>query len=287
MIAAARALRDHLGAFMGRDRAVHARLAARIDSLPLPLDPDEQSGFRMYHQYRGATANLALLSCHVSVLLKDHSPHPPHTHPEEEILVMLDGEADLILPSVKSPGGENEVRLSDGQFVYYPAYFPHTIRAASARPATYLMFKWRGIHRSKPRLSFTHIAVEQFMPPLTAASRLHARVVFEASTRWLGALHAHVSVLPAGAGYAPHVDDHDAAILMLEGEIEALGRRARPHDVVLFVAGHPHAIRNPGDEPARYIVFEFHRREPLLRKMTDPRRWKRHLATGLRRIRQH
>ena len=48
---------------------------------------------------------------------------------------------------------------------------------------------------------------------------------------------------------------------MLEGEIETLGERVRPHGVIHYTAGEPHGMHNPGEVPATYIVFEFHTNE--------------------------
>ncbi len=43
-----------------------------------------------------------------------------------------------------------------------------------------------------------------------------------------------------------------------------LGREAGRHGVLYLPAGEPHDMENPGAEPARYVVFEFHaaRRRP-------------------------
>jgi hypothetical protein len=50
------------------------------------------------------------MEVHVSSLAHGKMPHPPHTHREEEILIMLSGAADLILPQVKGPHGTNGSR---------------------------------------------------------------------------------------------------------------------------------------------------------------------------------
>ena len=85
--------------------------------------------------------NLRALSCHVSVLDPGRQPHPPHAHADEEILIVLDGEAELVLETPDSPH-----RVAAGTWAcYYPAGFHHTIRNASNAPVTYLMFKWLGI----------------------------------------------------------------------------------------------------------------------------------------------
>ena len=71
-----------------------------------------------------------------------------------------------------------------------------------------------------------------------------------------------------GAGYAAHEDSYDVAIIVLEGEVETLGKRAKPFDVIFYAEGEPHGMENPGDKVAKYIVFEFHgRRNERLRRL--------------------
>ena len=103
-------------------------------------------------------------------------------------------------------------------------------------------------------------------------------------------LECHVSTVAPGAGLEPHVDAHDVAIVVLEGEIETRGQRVGPNSVIFYPADESHGIRNSGTVVARYVVFEFHRRRvdrlwrssegdpALLAKLTDPRRWRRALA---------
>jgi quercetin dioxygenase-like cupin family protein len=258
-------------------RTTEPRLTSRIDLLTLPLAPDEKTGYRFYGQYRGATANVGLLSCHASALASGHSPHPPHSHPEEEILMMLEGEGDLILPEL-SPG-RGTFRLQPGEFVYYPAHFPHTLRAASREPANYLMFKWRDNSMLRNgRLSFGRFDLSEFAAAPDSATGCHFGLVFEGATRWLSKLHAHLTTLAPSAGYEPHVDLHDVAIVVLKGEVETLGRRVGKHGVIYFAAGDPHGMRNPGPEAAQYVAFEFHGVAPLWRTLTDLTRWQRRLA---------
>jgi mannose-6-phosphate isomerase-like protein (cupin superfamily) len=245
-------------------------------SVTLPLAPSDETGFRLYHQYRGSTRNVDSFSCHISALAQGHCPHPPHIHPEEEILIMLQGEADIVLPSCPA----EERRLRAGQFVYYPARFPHTLRAVSEHPANYLMFKWRASYRGgAARLAFQHVDLDAVHATGTGPGGFESRLLFEGPTGCVGKLHAHLSFLAPGAGYDPHVDAHDGVVVLFAGNIESLGHRIRPHGILHFAAGEPHGIRNPGSHPARYLVFEFHGRTPLLRKLGDPARWKRKLLS--------
>jgi hypothetical protein len=193
------------------------------------------------------------------VLTKDHCPHPPHSHEEEELLLLLSGEVNLIFPDDQDAKGEHRRRLKDHQFVYYPARFAHTLQAASVAPANYLMLKWAtpftGI--GSP-LAFGQYDMSDPAEGHESRDGFCPHLVFEGPTAYVQKLHCHTSTLSPEAGYGPHVDDYDVTIIVLEGEVETLGERIEPHGVIFYAAGKPHGMRNPGKTRARYLVFEFH-----------------------------
>jgi len=269
----------------------NCQLTSRIYSLRVPLTPDEEKGWKPYPMFRGSTAGLGNLSCHASVLTHGHSPHPPHTHVEEELLLLLSGEADLVLPAEPTTSADKRKRLRFGQFVFYPPHFPHTLETVSEAPANYLMFKWySGRSGADSPLRFGQFNFFDHLSDASAEVGFRPRLVFEGPTAYLQKLHCHTSTLSPGAGYEPHVDAYDVAIIVLEGEIETVGERVGPHTVIFYPAGEPHGVRNSGEAACKYVVFEFHgtqkrmddrqsfsRLSSLLTKLTDGQRWKRKL----------
>ena len=235
-------------------------MGSNIYPLSIPLKPDKKSGFESYHLFRGPTAILSELESHASVLNKGHSPHSPHSHKEEELLLLFSGEIDLIFPDKSTATENRRHRLRAGQFVYYPAYFAHTLMSMSETPANYLMFKWHGKSRKKRSL----LSFEQFEfvdPPedTTRKNGFNMTLLFEGKTAYLKKIHCHMSKLKPGGGYKSHVDYHEVVIVVLEGEVETLGKRVGPYGVIFYAAGEPHGMHNPGDKEAKYVVFEFHR----------------------------
>ena len=235
-------------------------LRSCVHAVPLPLERETAHGWKPHPLFRGATPNLKSIGCHVSVLEPGCEPHPPHTHAEEEILLVLDGQAILVLAEHGDAADPVLEPIEPGTFSYYPAGFAHTIRNVSDSPVTYMMFKWRGESRRAAR---AHAAQRVRCSPCDAGLRQRAdgfatRTVFDGETTLLRHLHAHVSRLEPGGGYAPHADAHDVAIVVLAGSIETGGERVAANGVAFFAAGQLHGMRNPGDEPAIYLVFEFH-----------------------------
>ena len=224
---------------------------------------ESPAGWQPYPLFRGKTPVIGAMSAHVSVLSPGHSPHPPHCHPEEELLVVLKGEAEIVVPKTADPAGARIERLAPGSFVYYPANQYHTIRNASQLPVTYLMFKWRGAPAKAERpLATATFDIGGIDAPQSSTPRT-GRILFESQTAYLGKLHAHVTDLQPGVGYAPHKDRHDVAILVFSGQVETLGQRVGPGGSIYYAAGEPHGLRNIGDTPARYLVFEFHGPRPV------------------------
>lgn len=250
---------SHLTAAGARCPIVGVQVKSRIYPLRLPLQPDEQGGWNSSLVFSESLGGRANITCHTSVLLHGVCPHPPTSHAEEELLLVLSGEVDLLF-SRRDPA-----HLRVGEFVYYPAHFSHTLQTTSTEPATYVVFKWRRESAADPggapQFGLFDTAAPPGLLPLglfdTAAP---PGLLFQAPTRHLGQLHSHVTVLEPGDGYPPHTDAYDVAIVVLAGEVETIGARAEPHHVIYYAAGEAHGMENVGDVSARYVVFEFHGR---------------------------
>jgi MoaA/NifB/PqqE/SkfB family radical SAM enzyme/mannose-6-phosphate isomerase-like protein (cupin superfamily) len=235
-------------------------LVSRVYPLRIPLPAVEEDGWKPYPLFTMTTASTKNLSCHASVLERSHSPHLPHTHDEEEILMLLWGEVDLILPDRQGPAVNQRIHLKHGEFVYYPVCFAHTLQTTSDAPANYLMFRWQGGRpKNKSPLAFHHFSLFESNDGSKNKDGFCSRLIFEGPTAYLRKLHCHTSTLTPGAGYEPHRDDYDVAIIVLEGTVKTLGKQVRPYSVIFYRAGEPHGMRNTGKSIAHYVVFEFHR----------------------------
>lgn len=59
--------------------------------------------------------------------------------------------------------------------------------------------------------------------------------------------------------YASDIHAHDVSIFLIEG---VLGKNIVAPAVVFLPAGHLHDMKAVRSEPAKYVVWEFHRAEP-------------------------
>ncbi|HUF08900.1 MAG TPA: cupin domain-containing protein [Rhodothermales bacterium] len=270
------------------ESASQPQLTSRAHRLDVPLALDADTPWKPYPLFRGTTANHATIACHASALRRGHVPHEPHRQREEEILLLLDGEVDLLLPDLGSPERGGRVRLKPGQFVYYPPEFAHSLEAVNEGSATYLMFKWYSPGwQGGPALPYGLFDALDRGEHREIRDGFLTRRLFEGPTACLGKLHAHSSILKPGGGYDPHVDAHDVAIVVLKGQVETYGSTYGPNSVIYFPAGERHGMRNTGEADAQYLVIEFHgasgalpsiRTRPedsFLKKVFSLRRWKR------------
>jgi len=234
-----------------------ARLGSTHHAMDCETGVPKGERIRQQHFLDGWSANLQRMRSHYSVLAPGQTPHEPHSHVDEELLLVVQGEATLRYDD--GSGAITDHRVAAGNGVYYPAFHRHTLHNHGDVPVVYLMFKWvasRGATRHPlPVQRFTVSAIETSDLPDAGFS---SEECFTGATHHLKNLHAHVSTVLPKAGYDVHADDHDIALIVLEGRVETLDRTVSAGEFVWYAGGEPHGMFNPGPEPARYIVFEFH-----------------------------
>lgn len=85
--------------------------------------------------FQDRTATLDELELHVTTLLPGQTPHPPHTHPDEEVVIVREGVVETVL-------GDRSQVVGPGSVIFQAANQPHTIRNVGSVPATYHVIKW-------------------------------------------------------------------------------------------------------------------------------------------------
>jgi uncharacterized cupin superfamily protein len=244
-----------------------------VHRIELPAPPPGAGGWQPHQQFSATTAAVGSMSCHYSVLAPGHSPHPPHAHVEEELLIILEGSADIVIAKTPDDASPTVTPMTTGQFSYYAAWQYHTLKNVSDRPVTYLMLKWTG--PKPPRALRRLIDAFRAKGPLLPSGVFDARAAMAADvprafatvdllggrTGSLARLHCHLSKVKPGGGYAAHADPYDVAIVLLGGEIDlGAGHLLKDCGVAYFGAEQTHGMHNPGAESATYLVFEFHKR---------------------------
>ena len=85
--------------------------------------------------FQAPTATLDELECHVTTLNPGESPHPPHKHPDEEVIIVKEG-------TVESLVGDQVKRVGPGSVIFQASNQMHSIKNVGQTAATYHVIKW-------------------------------------------------------------------------------------------------------------------------------------------------
>jgi XRE family transcriptional regulator, regulator of sulfur utilization len=85
---------------------------------------------------RQPTATLDELEMHVTTLSPGLASHPPHTHPNEELVIVREGTVEVL-------NGGAWKRLGPGSVIFNASNSPHALRNVGDTPATYHVINWK------------------------------------------------------------------------------------------------------------------------------------------------
>ncbi|MGC8643112.1 MAG: cupin domain-containing protein [Isosphaeraceae bacterium] len=126
-----------------RERALARERAAMIASRTINLDQlkmevYEHEGKAVGHMglyVQGETPGCASLVTGRFIIDPGKSPHPPHVHEDEEILIVEAGHGEMILNG-------KATKVGPGSVLYATPNVPHGINNTSAEPLTFTFVKW-------------------------------------------------------------------------------------------------------------------------------------------------
>src|SRR6187402_388978 len=104
-----------------------------FDWTQLPVRTSEKGEVRKV--LRSPTATLDELECHVTTLKPGQEAHPPHQHPDEELIIVKEGTVEALV------NGEQK-RVGPGSVIFQASNQWHSIRNVGDTPATYHVIKW-------------------------------------------------------------------------------------------------------------------------------------------------
>jgi quercetin dioxygenase-like cupin family protein len=81
------------------------------------------------------TATLDELEMHITTLNPGETSHPPHKHPDEELLIVKEGTVESLV------NGEQR-RVGPGSVIFQASNQMHGIRNVGDGPATYHVIRW-------------------------------------------------------------------------------------------------------------------------------------------------
>jgi len=85
--------------------------------------------------FQAPTATLDELECHVTTLNPGETPHPPHKHPDEELIIIKEGTVEAMV------NGEMK-RVGPGSVIFQAANQLHGLRNVGQTVAAYHVIRW-------------------------------------------------------------------------------------------------------------------------------------------------
>jgi quercetin dioxygenase-like cupin family protein len=86
--------------------------------------------------FKMRTATIDELEVHVTTLEPGKSPHPPHRHPNEEMVILRQGTVEVLI------NGE-WMRVGPGSVVFFASNQLHGLRNVGNEPVVYHVINWK------------------------------------------------------------------------------------------------------------------------------------------------
>ena len=208
------------------------------------------------------TPTFETFECHVSTLNPGKDSHPPHIHPQEELIILQEGTLDVLVNGSIQQAGP-------GSLLFFASNNPHALHNPGSKPATYFVFNFttaatRAL-RGQPapaavagQLGSTVFDWEKLTAKSTKVGE--RREVTDSPTATLQNFECHITTLNVGeAPHSPHRHPDEEIILVKEGLLEVTinghSQRAGAGSIFFYASGDEHGMKNVGDKAATYYVL--------------------------------
>ena len=205
-----------------------------------------------------ATPTLSRFEVHRTTLQPGAKPHEPHRHEREEMMILLDGELEVIIEGAKT-------RIGAGSAFFVVSNDLHGVTNVGDKPATYLVLNFYTPEGAKiPPAKKPAIAStiwEWSKLPVKSSPNTERRDFVNANTRTLPKFEMHTTTLHPGAPQHGGKHPDEQFFVMKEGEMNAVagGQTIRVARGDLFFAASDQEFgwHHLGDQPATYYVVRF------------------------------
>ena len=206
----------------------------------------------------GSTTTLSNFEVHATTLEPGKAPHPPHTHTDqEELLIVKEGIVKI------SINGDSRI-LGAGSIAFAMPGDEHGIENAGKTSATYYVLKYKGkiANPGRAKRSGGSFMLDWNDLKTTNTGKGYRRDFFNKATSQLAQFEMHTTALNAdSSSHAPHTHMQEEIILILRGDVTMhIGEKfypASPGDVVFLPSRIPHALLNTGKKQCEYFAFQW------------------------------
>ena len=88
------------------------------------------------HVVRQRTRTLEELEMHITTLKPHTASHAPHTHPNEEMVIVKEG-------TLRAHVNGREIEVGPGSVLFFASMQPHAVQNIGDTPATYHVINWK------------------------------------------------------------------------------------------------------------------------------------------------
>jgi (S)-ureidoglycine aminohydrolase len=223
------------------------------------LDPKKEDTRIRKQILEGKTFALDYFEIHTSTLEPGKASHPPHTHTDqEELMIVKEGQVKITI------AGQSKI-LGPGSIVFAMPNDEHGIENAGNTQATYFILKYKGklpmnLERAKQAGGSFMLDWKDLKTSNTGKG--YRRDFFNRATSQLNQFEMHTTALNADSvSHAPHTHVQEEVILILRGNVEMFidGKfyKGSAGDLYFLSSMVPHALKNIGKEQCEYFAFQW------------------------------
>jgi (S)-ureidoglycine aminohydrolase len=201
----------------------------------------------------GKTFALEYFEIHASTLEPGKAPHPPHTHADqEELMIVKEGQVKITI-------ARQSKILGPGSIAFAMPGDEHGIENAGSTTATYYILKYKG---KLPMDAGGSFMLDWNELKTNNTGKGYRRDFFNKATSQLAQFEMHTTALNKDSvSHAPHTHVQEEIILIIRGNvtmhIDGKLYPASAGDLVFLSSGISHALLNTGKEQCEYFAFQW------------------------------
>ena len=200
---------------------------------------------------------------HITTLNPGKTPHAPHRHPWEEILIMKDGTIEV------SINGElHEARA--GAAIFFASNDVHTVVNHSNQPATYYVINFitDAVHTVPDAPAVTSASPEKLRSTVVNWDKIEPKpmthdvrhTLLGGPTVTMPSLKIHTTTAAAGRYPVRHSGHVNLLLVivkegMIESNVDGVTHLVGVGGMIFLAPGAIQTLRNPGSVPATYYVI--------------------------------
>lgn len=206
----------------------------------------------------GSTVDFGHLKIHATTVPPHQAPHPAHRHPDEELIIIKEGELTVtIAGKTKTLGAGSIALMMPGD--------EHGFENKGNAPTTYYIMRYESKASAdsvRGRQAGGSFWIDWKDVPFQPHDKGGIRRMFDRATAMTKRFEMHVTTLNQGLwSHPPHTHRAAEILLMIDNTAqESIDGKLHPAmvgDLIFLESNVPHAIQNTSRGSCTYFAFQF------------------------------